>query len=128
MTTSLTCCSLFFSLLMAISDPAAEQPRADYHEHLLSPAVARILGQPKPFLARDLIAEMDRAGIRRAVILSLAYPYGNPNRSPIEDESTQVKRENDWTRDQVKEYPGRLIAFCGLVRLRDYAMAEIDPC
>jgi uncharacterized protein len=113
---------------MPISALAPEKPRADYYEHLLSPAVARILGQPKPILARDLIAEMDRAAIQRAVILSLAYPFGNPNRLPVEDESTQVKRENDWTRNRVTEYPGRLIAFCGMVRLRGYAMAEIDPC
>jgi predicted TIM-barrel fold metal-dependent hydrolase len=128
MTTSLTCCSLFFSLLMAISDPAAEQPRADYHEHLLSPAVARILGQPKPFLARDLIMEMDKAGIRRAVILSLAYQFGNPNRPPVEDEYAQVKRENDWTAEQVKAYPTRLVAFCGVDPLREYALTEIDRC
>ena len=128
MTTSLTCCSLLFSLLMPIGGLAQEEPRADYHQHLLSPAVARILGQPKPFLARDLIAEMDMAGIRRAVILSLAYQFGNPNRPPVEDEYRQVKRENDWTADQVKEYPGRLVAFCGVDPLRPYALAEIDRC
>jgi predicted TIM-barrel fold metal-dependent hydrolase len=128
MTISLICCSLLFSLLMPISALAPEEPRADYHQHLLSPAVARILGQPKPFLARDLIAEMDMAGIRRAVVLSLAYQFGNPNRPPVEDEYTQVKRENDWTADQVKEYPGRLVAFCGLDPLRAYALAEIDRC
>jgi predicted TIM-barrel fold metal-dependent hydrolase len=111
-----------------ISALAPQKPRADYHEHLLSPTVARLLGQPKPFLARDLIAEMDRAGIRQAVILSLAYQFGNPNRPPVEDEYTQVKRENDWTADQVKEHPGRLVAFCGVDPLREYALAEIDRC
>ena len=105
-----------------------EKPKTDYHEHLLSPAVARILGQPKPFLARDLIAEMDTAGIQRAVILSLAYQFGNPNRAPIEDEYTQVQRENDWTAGQVKQYRDRLVGFCGVDPLRDYALAEIDRC
>jgi predicted TIM-barrel fold metal-dependent hydrolase len=128
MTTSLTCYCLLLSLLMPIGAPVSQKPRADYHEHLLSPGVARILGQPKPFLARDLIAEMDAAGIRRAVILSLAYEFGNPNRPPVEDEYTQVKRENDWTANQVKEYPGRLVAFCGVDPLREYALAEIDRC
>jgi predicted TIM-barrel fold metal-dependent hydrolase len=126
--TSLAYCGLILALLVPIGAQTAGKPRADYHEHLLSPAVADILGQPKPFLARDLIAEMDAAGIRRAVILSLAYQFGNPNRSPVKDEYTQVKRENDWTAAQVKEYPGRLVAFCGVDPLREYALAEIDRC
>ena len=127
MSISLSCILLFW-LLMPISAQAQENPQTDYHEHLLSPAVARILGQPKPFLARDLIAEMDAAGIRRAVILSLAYQFGNPNRPRVEDEYAQVRRENDWTAEQAKEYPGRLVVFCGVDPLRDYALAEIDRC
>src|ERR1700761_3747832 len=41
--------------------------RTDYHEHLLSPTVAALLGLQKPFLASDLIAELDEAGVRQAV-------------------------------------------------------------
>ncbi len=128
MNNAFACCGLIFLLPGPWSALAQENPRADYHEHLLSPAVARILGQPKPFLARDLIAEMDAAGIRRAVILSLAYQFGDPNRPPIQDEYAQVMKENDWTADQVKEYPGRLLAFCGVDPLREYALSEIDRC
>ena len=40
----------------------------------------------------------------------------------------QVKRENDWTAAQVKEYPDRLMAFCGVDPLREYALDEIDRC
>ena len=47
MTTSFTYCGLLFSLLMPISVRSQEKPQADYHEHLLSPAVASNLGQPK---------------------------------------------------------------------------------
>jgi predicted TIM-barrel fold metal-dependent hydrolase len=107
---------------------AQEHPSTDYHQHLLSPAVARLIGQPKPFLARDLTAEMDSAGIQRAVILSLAYQFGNPNRPPVKNEYAMVKAENDWTADQVKQYPGRLLAFCGVDPLRSYALAEIERC
>jgi hypothetical protein len=128
MIASLAPFSLFFFLIMPISYAAPEKPRADCHEHLLSPTVARIVGQAKPFRARDLIAEMDAAGIRRAVILSLAYQFGNPNRPPVEDEYTQVKKENDWTTEEVKQYPDRLVAFCGVDPLRDYALAEINRC
>jgi hypothetical protein len=60
MTALLACCNLLLWLLIPIGAQAQENPRTDYHEHLLSPAVARILGQPKPFLARDLIVEWTR--------------------------------------------------------------------
>ncbi|HEX5411525.1 MAG TPA: amidohydrolase family protein [Terriglobia bacterium] len=127
MITPAACRNLLLLLLMPIW-AVAEKPQTDYHEHLLSPVVARILGQPKPFLARDLIAELDAAGIRRAVVLSLAYQFGKPNRPRLRDEYTQVKRENDWTANQVKEYSGRLVGFCGVNPLREYALAEIDRC
>lgn len=103
-------------------------PSTDYHEHLLSPAVAQIIGQPKTFAASDLIAEMDAAGVQRAVVLSLAYQFGNPNRPRIRDEYAKVKAENDWTATQVAQYPNRLIGFCGVDPLRDYALAEINRC
>jgi predicted TIM-barrel fold metal-dependent hydrolase len=120
-----------FLLLLALARMTADAqsaPRADYHEHLLSPAVAHLIKQPRPFLARDLIAELDAAGIRQAVILSLAYQFGNPNRPAIKNEYTQVQKENDWTAKQVALYPGRLIAFCGVDPLRDYALREIERC
>jgi predicted TIM-barrel fold metal-dependent hydrolase len=100
----------------------------DYHQHLLSPVVATLVKAPKPFLAADLIALLDGAGVRRAVILSLAYQFGNPNRMPVADEYSKVKAENDWTSAQVAAFPGRLIGFCGVDPLKDYAVEEIDRC
>jgi len=107
---------------------AQETPQNDYHQHLLSPAVARLAGTPKTFLARDLIAQMDLIGIRRSLVLSLAYQFGNPHRPLVVHEYAKVKAENDWTADQVKAYPTRLIAACGVDPLRDYALHEIDRC
>lgn len=46
----------------------------DYHQHLYSPEVgARPTPGAKGIAARDLIAQMDAAGISRAVVLSVAY-------------------------------------------------------
>jgi len=115
-------------LLVRMTAGAQASPRVDYHQHLLSPAAAQLLKQPRHFLARDLIKEMDAAGIRQAVILSLAYQYGNPNRAAVKNEYAQVRRENDWTAKQVALYPGRLIAFCGVDPLREYALSEIERC
>jgi predicted TIM-barrel fold metal-dependent hydrolase len=108
--------------------PGLSQPSIDYHQHLLSPSAAKLGSLPKPLTARDLIALLDAAGVRRALVLSLAYQYGNPNRPLVADEYAEVRRENDWTAHQVAEYPDRLRAFCGVDPLKPYAIAEIQRC
>src|SRR5207237_7625689 len=64
----------------------------------------------EPVTADDLIALLDTAGIRRALVLSVAYVWGSPVMRGS-DEYAQVRRENDWTAEQVARYPGRLRAF-----------------
>ena len=102
------------------------QPSTDHHQHLLRSAVA----PPDGFAlnAADLIAQMDEAGIRRAVVLSIAYQFGNPNRPPVDNEHERVKAENDWTREQAALYTERLTAICGVNPLKEYALAEIERC
>src|ERR1700756_3889558 len=114
-------------ILLAVL-PAQSQPAIDYHQHLLSPSAAKLGSLPKPLTARDLISLMDAAGVRRALVLSLAYQYGNPNRPPVPDEYAQVKAENDWTARQVAGFPDRLRAFCGVDPLKEYALTEIARC
>jgi predicted TIM-barrel fold metal-dependent hydrolase len=104
------------------------QELSDYHQHLLSPVVADLVKAPKPFLASDLIPLLDTAGVNRAVVLSLAYQFGNPNRPPVSNEYEKVTAENNWTSAQVAIFPTRLIGFCGLNPLRNYAVAEIERC
>ena len=53
--------------------PAQMSSPNDYHQHLLSPAVATLLRAPRTFTAADLIPLLDQAGVRRAVLLSMAY-------------------------------------------------------
>jgi predicted TIM-barrel fold metal-dependent hydrolase len=81
----------------------------------------------QPILARDLIALLDSAGIRKALLLSVAYIYGSPSRT-IDNEYAKVRAENDWTGAQAAEYPDRLRAFCGFNPLRDYALNELERC
>ena len=61
-------------------------------------------------------------------MLSLAYQFGNPNKAPLENEYEHVKAENDWTAEQVSQFPDRFRAFCGVNPLRAYALREIDRC
>jgi hypothetical protein len=118
---------LVAAILFAVL-PAQSQSPIDYHQHLLSPWAAQLGSLPKPFTATDLISLLDAAGVRRALVLSLAYQYGNPNKAPVADEYAQVRRENDWTANQVAEYPDRLRAFCGVDPLKPYAISEIERC
>jgi predicted TIM-barrel fold metal-dependent hydrolase len=102
------------------------QPAVDHHQHFLRSALA----PPEGFAltAADLIAQMDEAGIRRAVVLSIAYQLGNPRRPSIENEYARVRAENDWTREQAALYPEGLTAICGVNPLKEYALAEIERC
>ena len=70
----------------------------DYHQHLYSPeAGARSSPGPKGIDASALVRELDRAGIQRAVVLSVAYSFSNPNKTAVADEYAHVVAENDWT-------------------------------
>lgn len=110
--------------------PAAGQvaPAADHHQHLFSPDIATMLGgRPTGLSARDLVSLLDSAGIRRALVLSVAYMYGSPART-VEDEYAKVRAENDWTAAQAAQYPGRLLAFCSFNPLEEYALEELARC
>jgi predicted TIM-barrel fold metal-dependent hydrolase len=118
------------TLSSACSTPRPVVPVADHHQHLFSPAMVALLDTTHthpPITARDVLALLDSAGIRRAVVLSVAYIYGSPART-IEDEHVKVRAENDWNAAQVEEYPERLIAFCGINPLKDYALTELARC
>lgn len=115
-------------------------PLADHHVHLRSEIAAVDL--PRVQLARgyarhelspglqdadDLIQQLDQQGIHYAAILSLGYMYALPD-IDFEDEYARVRRENDFTVEQAAAYPHRLVAFCGISPLADYALKEIERC
>jgi predicted TIM-barrel fold metal-dependent hydrolase len=119
--------------LAACSAFAQPVPLADHHQHLFSPAVAVLISPPspappvEPITASDVVALLDASGIRRALVLSVAYMFGSPNRT-VENEYEKVKAENDWTSAEVARYPDRLRGFCSFNPLRDYALAELARC
>ena len=110
-------------------DPVA--PVADHHQHLFSPAIAAMLSSSSSELqamtAQDVIALLDKANIRYALLLSVAYMYGSPART-VADEYIKVQAENDWTGNQASQVPGRLRAFGSVNPLKDYALDEIARC
>ncbi len=88
------------------------------------------MGEPRtvqPVTVDYLISLLDSAGIRRALVLSIAYQFGD-GRIEKPNEYPKVRAENEWTADQVAKYPDRLRAFCIFNPLRSYALAELDRC
>lgn len=130
-------CTVIFLAAGLVSGAASvfaqDAPLADHHQHLFSPALAALISPPAPatplapITARELIPLLDAAGIKRAVILSTAYIWSQPSRK-VESDYERVKADNDWTSDQVGQFRTRLIGFCGVNPLRDYALAELARC
>jgi predicted TIM-barrel fold metal-dependent hydrolase len=101
-------------------------PRVDYHQHLVSPPFVPIVKLP----ARDgraLLAELDAAGIDKAVVLSMGYSFSD-ERKKLEDPDRLTRVENDWTSGQVAASGGRLIGFCSANPLRPTALEELQRC
>ena len=80
-----------------------------------------------PLTAADLIEHLDAAGIKRALVLSTAYIFEQPSRK-IDNAREKLVADNDWTAQQVAQFPDRLIGFCGVNPLKDYALDEIARC
>lgn len=117
---------LIVLLLTTAAAPAPPAPYGTFHQHLISPAMAKLWEQPQ-FDAKDLIAQMDAGHMRKAAVLSVAYVWGDDRRNlPDADEKTRA--ENDWTDAQVARFPDRLIGFCSVNPLREAARAEAERC
>ena len=115
-----------FTVLSAPARSRVGPPLVDHHQHFFSPDLAKLVGLD-PIDADKVIALLDSAGIRRALVLSTAYSWGNPSRT-VENEYEHVRADNDWTAAQVARYPDRLRAFCSFNPLRDYALDELNRC
>jgi predicted TIM-barrel fold metal-dependent hydrolase len=113
-------------LIALLPHAAIAQPAVDHHQHLFSPALGAVI-KLAPITAAELVQHLDEAGIKRAVVLSTAYSFSNPSRK-VQNDYEFVRADNDWTADQVARYPDRLIGFCGLNPLKDYALTELARC
>jgi predicted TIM-barrel fold metal-dependent hydrolase len=122
--------SLVLTVSMLAGAVQAQTPVGDYHQHVFSAADIALAGPQsglRPLDAKDVVALLDAAGIRKATLLSIAYMYGKPGRQ-LEDEPGKVQAENDWTAAQAARYPDRLLAFCSFNPLKDYAIRELERC
>ncbi len=104
-------------------------PAADHHQHVFSPAYTEkfLPTGANTITAQDVIELLDKAGIRRAVVLANGYSFGRPGSEPP-DEYEAVKADNNWAAAQAAFFPTRLIAVCGFNPLKDYALDELARC
>ncbi len=82
-----------------------------------------------PLTADRTIQVLDDAGIAKAAVLSVAYWFGDgANRGTLTEEYAKVREENDWMAAEVARFPKRLVGFCGVNPIRDYAVDEVRRC
>jgi hypothetical protein len=68
---------ILVALLLTSAAICGQAPAGDHHQHVFSPTIAE-LGKISPITAKDVTALLDEAGIKRGVLLSVAYMYGRP--------------------------------------------------
>ena len=111
------------SLTAAQENPV---PLVDHHYHLFNTTMTQSTPGLQPITASDAVRALDRAGVGRAVLLSVAYQFGNPNRPTVPNEYAAVQAENDRISREVARYPDCFRGFCGINPLKDMdALAEI---
>jgi predicted TIM-barrel fold metal-dependent hydrolase len=86
-------------------------------------------GPPReePLDAQRLVAMLDAARIKRAVVLSVGYWFDSPTRT-LDRSAEAMKAENTWTAEQAARFPDRLIAFCSLNPVSDSAAGAMRHC
>jgi predicted TIM-barrel fold metal-dependent hydrolase len=72
-------------------------------------------------------SRLDSAGVARAAVLSSAYLFGMPDVG-FENEQASVVAENDYVSREVAKHRERLVGFCSVNPLAEYAMSEVTRC
>jgi len=100
--------------------------------HLASPELCRLVGEclpsndPPAVFAADAVRALDHAHVSKGVILSCAYLYGMPSLHLKPHEiAALTRRENEFTAEQVAQFPTRLVGFLSVNPLYDSAIEEI---
>ena len=116
--------------------------QVDHHVHLNSPAIQAFVPQycrsvarfgpcdpalTKPHSPKTLLHAMNRAGIRRALLVSNGYLAQSTMVKPAHpDAGALLRAANDWTVAQSRRHPHRLAAFIAIDPMHPSALAEIE--
>lgn len=81
----------------------------------------------EPLDATRLVAMLDAAHIKRAVLLSVGYWFDSPTR-PLARSYDALRAENVWTAEQAARFADRLIAFCSFNPVSDFTKKALQDC
>ena len=81
----------------------------------------------EPVDGARLVAMLDAAQIKRAVVLSVGYWFDSPTR-PLFRSYDALRAENAWTAEQAARFPDRLIAYCSLNPVSDFTKRALQDC
>jgi predicted TIM-barrel fold metal-dependent hydrolase len=135
-------CSVLPAQSPAEISPQLTPVYVDHHVHLNSPAIEAFLpdfcasisrfGKCDPALTaphsvNDLLSEMARAGIRRALVMSDGYLAESPMMDPQRADTVVLLRAaNDWTVGLARRDPQQFAAFIAVDPIRPTALPEIE--
>lgn len=125
--------------LESAQKPRRDVPVADHHVHMRSAAMAVAMERAREHMneggagplaavgASEVVAALDSAGVDRAAVFSSAYLIGMPH-IKFQHEQQSVEAENEFVSAEVSKKLRRLVGFCSVNPLADYAVAEIRRC
>lgn len=95
----------------------------DGHTHLCSPKnwkeVSFCVMMNQPYTGELIVNKIKEANVDQAIALSAAYFF---------KDHKKAKEENDYTAEQVRLYPNKLIGFCSVNASADWAIEEVERC
>jgi len=94
-----------------IANREAHLQQEEWFAHLYGPTNAPMAS------AEELVAEMDRCGVRQSVVCGFAW-----------DSFDLYVETNSYIADAASRFPGRLIAFANVPPLHPRAAAELERC
>lgn len=116
-----------------IQQSAATVELADHHVHMFSLAVRQWLEKEldlptlPPLGPEELMAVLQKDGVKKAVVLSNAYFFAHSTAKQPADPQ-MLMAENDRVADAVAKHPHRLVGFFSIDPLAESAFAEIERC
>jgi predicted TIM-barrel fold metal-dependent hydrolase len=116
-----------------IQQSATTVDLADHHMHMFSPAVSQWLEKEldlphlPPLGLEEVMAVLQKDGVKKAVILSNAYFFAHSTAKQPAD-LQMLMAENDRLADAVAKHPNRLVGFFSIDPLAESAFPEIERC
>lgn len=103
----------------------------DHHAHVFSPVARQLFENAiqkavPPLTPNELIPVMQKDGVAKAAVFSVAYMFASPQAG--NPDLNSLKAENDWVANRVVEHPDQLVGFFSVNPVASGSAAEIERC